>query len=263
MNGINEIKIVASDLDGTLLLDGAQKLNPEIFDLIRELKKRGILFLAASGRQYANLRRLFAPVQDEIAYLCENGCLSFYRDRIINRELMERDLAIELIDAIQNTDGCEVLVSGVETCYIRPKKPGFLSHMRDVVGNNVTVVDNLMQIPEPYMKVSLFEYGGLDGTGWWQKTFSSRCTVVTGGNEWLDMMPKGVNKSTGFREILRHLQIAPENCVVFGDNDNDLEMLEMAGIPVAMKSAKASVRAAAVFTTDKVEHALEKLLGAL
>ena len=45
------IKLVASDLDGTLLLNGAQQLPEEIFPLIRELKKLGILFVAASGRQ--------------------------------------------------------------------------------------------------------------------------------------------------------------------------------------------------------------------
>ena len=46
------IKYIASDLDGTLLHNGAQHLPEEIFDLIRALKKRGIHFIAASGRQY-------------------------------------------------------------------------------------------------------------------------------------------------------------------------------------------------------------------
>ena len=196
MNTIKNIKLIASDLDGTLLLNGAQKLQPEIFELIRELKSRGIQFLAASGRQYANLRRLFAPVRDDVIYLCENGCLSFYQERMISRELMERDLALELIDAILDAEGCEALVSGVETCYVQPKDPEFVVHMREVVGNEVTVVEDLRRIPEPYMKVSLFERGSLRHTKWWQKRFGDRCTVVTGGNEWLDMMPLGVNKST-------------------------------------------------------------------
>ena len=46
------IKLVASDLDGTLLLNGAQSLPEELFPLIKELKELGILFVAASGRQY-------------------------------------------------------------------------------------------------------------------------------------------------------------------------------------------------------------------
>lgn len=51
------IKLVASDLDGTLLFKGAQSLPEEIFPLIRQLKKMGILFVAASGRQYANMKK--------------------------------------------------------------------------------------------------------------------------------------------------------------------------------------------------------------
>ena len=70
------IRYIASDLDGTLLLNGAQELDPEVFSLILRLKEKGIHFIAASGRQYVNLRRLFEPVQDEISYIAENGRLS-------------------------------------------------------------------------------------------------------------------------------------------------------------------------------------------
>ena len=62
------IKLVASDLDGTLLLNGAQSLPEELFPLIKELKELGILFVAASGRQYANMKRMFAPVVDDMAF---------------------------------------------------------------------------------------------------------------------------------------------------------------------------------------------------
>ena len=72
------IRLIASDLDGTLLKNGAQMLSPEIFELIPALKKRGIHFVAASGRQYANIRRLFAPLQDEISYVAENGSLCMH-----------------------------------------------------------------------------------------------------------------------------------------------------------------------------------------
>ena len=55
----NKIKFIASDLDGTLLLNGAQKVSEELIPLIKRLNDEGIIFCAASGRQYPNLRRLF------------------------------------------------------------------------------------------------------------------------------------------------------------------------------------------------------------
>ena len=75
------IKLIASDLDGTLLLNHAQSLNPGTAELIHELTKQGRIFAAASGRQYPNLYRLFHGVEDEIAYICENGALVMYQGR--------------------------------------------------------------------------------------------------------------------------------------------------------------------------------------
>ena len=77
------IKMVASDLDGTLLIGGRQTLPEEIFPLVKELKKMGILFVAASGRQYANMRNLFAPVKDEMAFISENGGLAVQNEKLL------------------------------------------------------------------------------------------------------------------------------------------------------------------------------------
>ena len=63
------IQYIASDLDGTLLPDGGQEMNPEIYDLILQLKEKGIRFIAASGRQYHSIRRLLHPVRDDISYI--------------------------------------------------------------------------------------------------------------------------------------------------------------------------------------------------
>ena len=95
------IKLVASDLDGTLLLNGAQQLPEEIFPLIRELKKLGILFVAASGRQYPNMRRLFDPVADEMAFICENGALAVRNEKVFYQDNFEPELVREILEAIE------------------------------------------------------------------------------------------------------------------------------------------------------------------
>ena len=73
------IKLICSDIDGTLLQYGKKELEDEIFEQIRELHRRGILFCPASGRQYTSLRKLFAPVADCCVFLCENGGV-IYKD---------------------------------------------------------------------------------------------------------------------------------------------------------------------------------------
>ena len=79
IKGAVMIKLVASDIDGTLLRDGNTEISKEVFEHIRRLKESGVLFAAASGRQYTSIRRLFAPVADDIVYLCENGAI-LYQD---------------------------------------------------------------------------------------------------------------------------------------------------------------------------------------
>ena len=67
------IKLIASDIDGTLLPEGTDRINREIFDVILKLKEQGIIFAAASGRQYNSIYELFQPVAHEMIFICENG----------------------------------------------------------------------------------------------------------------------------------------------------------------------------------------------
>lgn len=261
MENLNQIKLIACDLDGTLLLNGAQDLQANTCDLIRALQNRGVLFFAASGRQYTNLQKLFLPIKDDIGYLCENGALSFCGGKRLHKDTMPRELGQELIREIWDTDGAEVLISGEMVSYIQPKKQSYYHHMKDVVKNDVVVVDDIFSTSEDYLKISLYEEEGLHDESFWQHRFSSRCTVVTGGASWLDMMPKGVNKASGLRHILRALGIDSKNVMAIGDNDNDREMLELVGYPVAMKTAKPHIRAIAREETDTVEHLFERLLS--
>lgn len=258
---MSKIKLIASDLDGTLLLNGAQSLGPDTCSLIRRLREAGILFFAASGRQYPNLRRLFAPVQEDIGYLCENGCTAYWQGRLLFRERMDRALGQEILTAILQKDGAEALLSGEMTSYLQPKDMAYVRHMREVVRNDVTLVPDLLDTQEEYMKISVCEPAGLQDAAWWQERFGSRCTVVTSGNIWLDMMPKGVNKGTALRRVLDALGIPAEACMAIGDNDNDREMLELCGFPASVRSARPQIRALARYEDDTVEQLFRRILA--
>ena len=54
------IKLIVSDVDGTLVPEGTNSLNPEIFTLIRRLKSQGIYFAVASGRHKCSIEKMFA-----------------------------------------------------------------------------------------------------------------------------------------------------------------------------------------------------------
>ena len=255
------IQLVASDIDGTLLLNGAKQLDSKIFSQIHTLHENGILFMAASGREYTNLRNLFAPVADDIAYLCLNGCLTFYHDKCISKEIMNSVIAKKLIKTFQKDPDAEILVSGEKTCYITPKDDSYYEHLINVVKNHVTIVDDLLNISEPYTKISAYFKNGVDEH--YQKyaeLFGRDITVQIGGKCWLDCTPKGVNKSTGFLKLLSYLNIPKENTVMFGDNDNDKQILQACGYPIAMKTAIQSIRELCPFQVSTVHEGIDTII---
>ena len=67
------IKLIVTDIDGTLLPEGTNEINPEIFSLIRNLKDQGIHFVVASGRHKSCIDKMFEPVKNDIFYITSNG----------------------------------------------------------------------------------------------------------------------------------------------------------------------------------------------
>ncbi len=259
------IKLIASDLDGTLLQNGAQKLNTEIFDLIRTLNGHGIIFAAASGRQYCNLQRLFAPVKDDIAYVAENGSLCIYKDRILSKGQIDRELGLNIIDAVHNYPRCDCIVSGEKVCYTDSKNQRFIDHMLNVVGNDMEIVDDLAKdIREPFLKIAVCDFEGTqDIDRYFKGLFSNEIKIVTSGNIWVDFIAPGANKGNALQVLLDHLDISPKDSIAFGDQYNDVEMLQLVGESYAMSNAAPGIAYYSTYVTDSVEEVLEDIVASL
>lgn len=259
------IKLIASDLDGTLLLNGSQQLSPRAVPLVRALASRGILFVAASGRQYPNLLRLFGEAAADMAFICENGAFVTCRGQVIEKNGMEREGACLLAGDILKRPGCEVLISGERTSYLIPKSPAFLSHMQNVVKNDVRTISSLAEIPEEIIKISAYEEKGINGgsasyfMAGWQDVF--KCTVS--GFQWMDFVHKSVNKGAALKTLLDSQNISEQEAIAFGDNFNDLEMLSLVKYGYVMEHAVPEIRQRYTLFTPCVEDTLEKLLSGI
>ena len=256
---MRQIRLIASDLDGTLLPFGVEEIPSEIFDLIRRLKSQGIRFFVASGRQYRQLTNLFAEVKNEIGFISENGCLAILDGEVISQEFMNMELGREIIQAILEKDSCEAIISSEEGYFLQPKREEFFE---DQVKNSRTKVfrENLLEHSKPYMRISICQEPGFseEDVAYWKNRFGSRCTVQTNGTPWMDLVPLGVNKASALKKIIERLGIDSESVVAFGDNENDREMLEFVGNPVAMKNSK--VESLGKFVTEDVAKTLRKIL---
>lgn len=258
------IKLIASDLDGTLLLNGAQDLPEEMFTLIPRLKKEGILFAAASGRQYANMKRLFAPVVSDMAFICENGALVVKDDKILYQEIFDADLMREIIQAANEKEGAEYSCSTKDFYYIQPKTDAYYNLLKNIVKCDCRVIKSVEEITIPCLKMAVYEPGGVtdECIKYWQSRFSDRCKVVTSGLTWIDFIPFQTNKAIGVQKLRDMYDIGADECMVFGDEYNDIEMLQSVKYSFAMAHSKPGVRASADFEAEREEPVLEALLQA-
>ena len=78
------IKLIVSDIDGTLVPEGNTDLNPEYLEVIKKLTEKGIVFAAASGRHASSIHAVFQPVSERIYYVI--GQWSLYRKKWKRRE---------------------------------------------------------------------------------------------------------------------------------------------------------------------------------
>jgi len=85
------IKLIATDMDGTLLKDN-KEIDKEIYKLLPKMKKEGIHFVAASGRQRPSLEKSFEGYLKDVTILAENGAYVVHNGEEIYASVMTREL---------------------------------------------------------------------------------------------------------------------------------------------------------------------------
>lgn len=258
------IKLIASDLDGTLLHNGAQKLTPRAIELIHELTQKGVHFVTASGRQYDNERRLFSEIKDEISYIGENGSICIHQGKVISRGIIADDLACRIIDEVKKSPNFDILISREDACLIEDNHEAFVNHIVNVMQNTTKIVDDLSKIEGPFLKIAICNM--IDDTKvimqyleHLQEMFGAEIKVVTSGNIWIDFIAPGTNKGAALSNLMKLFHVKPEECMAFGDQYNDLEMLELVGHSYAMSNSAPGVSYYADEVTDSVEDVLASL----
>ena len=257
------IKLIASDLDGTLLQNGAQSLPEGVIPFIEKLAtEHNIIFVAANGRQYPNLVRLFGSASKHMAFICENGSLVFYQDKLLAGHPMDKETALTISYDILSLPDCELQISGEKTCYLIPKSERFVDRMVNIVKNDIKLLETPESHPEPYYKVSIFEENGIaEGHGpelLERHKDKAQCTIS--GKAWLDFVAPNVNKGRALQELIDSLGITTDECTAFGDNFNDLEMLDLVKYGYVMDNAIDEIRSRYHYHCKDVVEAIKELL---
>jgi len=231
------LKLIASDVDGTLLRGGVQTLNPEIFDIIKKLKEKGVIFVASSGRPFPNLQRLFEPVKDDIYYVAENGTLYYVNGKLVTTQELERNLAHEILREILKHPENDILLAAAKTSYTQTKNQKYIDYVKNTIKYDLEVVDDILSIDDTFLKIAICDFTGIQNSAQpYIDLFKDKINVVTSGSIWLDLIPFGTCKGAALKKLIDELGINSQDIISFGDQYNDIEMFEISGKSYAVSS---------------------------
>ena len=136
--------------------------------------------------------------------------------------------------------------------------------MNELFHNKVAYIPDLYKVQEPFLKLAMCDFSGTDMVmKYFKDRFASEINIVTSGNIWVDFIAPNANKGTALEGLLRHLGLSAKNGIAFGDQYNDVEMLEIAGTSYAMANAAPGIAYYADYVTRSVEEVVEDVLGAV
>lgn len=263
-----EIKMIASDVDGTLLVEGTSTLNPEFFEVIHELRKRGIIFVVASGRQFISVRNVFAPVEDEIYFIADNGAHILKGKETIFCETMPRDVVENIVAYVRTLPDAFMLFSTPGHAFTDCKNQEFIRKNEEGYQVKLVQTEDILTVTEPVMKIAVCceNMDAVDMAAPAMEMFGEVASVTASGAHWVDFMALGMNKGRALKKLQEMFQISALQTMAFGDNSNDVLLLQAAGESYAVANAREEAKRAAgqilsEAGPDAVMHMIQKRVG--
>ena len=245
------IKLIASDIDGTLLPEGTTQINPEIFEVIRKLKEKDILFAAASGRHYTSMSKLFEPVKNDIIFITENGAYVCCRGYDMLEQLIDWETVCAWVKEVRKIPGASFTLDTKECFYTESQDPEFFRLVREGYRSEIVQVEDALTVERRVNKMAIYRKENIkEVADLMIPRWKDRLHCAVAGDIWVDFMNKGVNKGKAIKSIQETMKITPEETMVFGDNHNDLEMIQSAVESYAVGNAVDAVKQAANHIAD-------------
>ena len=264
-----EIRLIALDLDGTLY-DPRTGISPINRKALVAAREAGIEIVLATGRTRGSALNIIEQLGLESPGIYVQGLVTHNGDGSIrHQQYLDADLAREVVELVDD-DIAFIAYSGTKTwaqrfdrniellvMYGEPR-PGQCDSLAELTGrvpiNKFAAMDVMNPDKMNALRARL------------EEALGDRAQVLQPGlTIMVEVLPTGTSKGDALGTLIKDMGIAPEHVLACGDGENDIEMLELAGIGVAMGNADESVCAAADFVStpydqDGVAHALARFL---
>ena len=237
MENQEKIKIVAIDLDGTLL-NSDHKVSVKNMGILRKLEGKGIHIVITTGRAYEAMVRFYNEIGLTGEIICYNGAVIYDKDHnIIWKNTLDHDTGLELVKIGEKF---ETYHHGfIDNKWVLPEMSDIAEKYKHRTGLTETIVDfhqleniaftKMMYIGENEILMDI--YNVLDDK------FGDHLYKAFSNPMFLEIMHRDSSKANALSYLLEKKGLTSDNLMAIGDGYNDFEMLSMAGIGVVMDNA--------------------------
>lgn len=253
------VTLVATDLDGTLLNEN-KEVSSVNRDAILKLKDKGILFGIASGRPIETVRAELKKwnIEANVSFILGMNGGAFYDLRQHIKEdfyVLEGSVIIDIIHFFKDLEVDFWVLEG-SVRYTNSSRPETKAHA-DLFGETEIEIDLeeylekhtanklIIHCDSDYMPVVLDR----------AKSYKNdACVGFLSANNLLEYVDPRINKGFGIEKVAKHFGVRLENCVAFGDAQNDREMLQKVGFGVCMKNGADGVKSVSDYVTERTNE---------
>jgi len=251
-------------MDGTLL-NSNHEVSNRFFELFEELKSRSIIFVAASGRQYNSIVDKLYSIKEDIVFVAENGGYVLHKDKELLATMLPKNKRSIVLEVLGQLEKIHPVLCGKQKAYLTGDSNEFADLLKQYY-SAFEIVDDLTAVDTEILKIAVYHFESSERFIYPAvKHLEGDLKVKVSGANWVDISSPNANKGFALQRLQKMYDITPAETMVFGDYNNDLEMLALADFSFAMENAHPNVKKIANYFTESndnlgVERVLEKLL---
>ena len=232
------IKLIASDLDGTLLTT-ALTIPEDFFEVLHKLQEKGIMMVAASGRDLAGAAQFFGDEANSLMYICDNGANIYQNGKLVQTHNLDRENILTALRVVDKIPGADPILCGTKGTYVAKEgTPVFINKMKNHY-SPVIWVDDLHSIDDDIFKLSIYDVTGDIRTHCYEpvaRALNNNTTIHISSNSWVDIMSKSADKGVALKQVQEQFGISYDETMAFGDFYNDEPLLKQAKYAFVMEN---------------------------
>lgn len=263
------IKLVAVDLDGTLLTD-KREVTEEVFQAVQNAKKAGVKIVIATGRPISGVKKIL----DELKLTDQGDYVITFNGGLVQDAATKEDIVKETLTYEDYLD-IEFLARKLEVPMHASTKHGMYTANRNI--GKYTIYESMLvdspvfyRTPEEMagqeiVKIMLVDEPEIldEKIKLIPQSFFDKYNIAKSAPFYLEVSPKTASKGKAIQYLAEFLGLTQEQTMAIGDQENDRSMLEVVGNPVVMENGTPALKKIAKYITKSnqdsgVAHAIRE-----